>query len=271
MHGWPLFLRAEFPQYEEFWQLFVVGLTGLVQDPSHVDLLSPRELRRVGRPEWHLTVAQVHYTTLLHLFRVFELRQAGIDNRDVLIEAFARLCGATDTAYKLLGRCLLKNAATHAWTERMGEQIRREWKKDAKPPSKQVYAYRNCLPHGRARVGHTVPGGSSQKPVLYCTKIGRVHRATDWRHPKRDDFAMADDVVALAWDRTLRYLCTKWTERLIPWAGKVCTAPNVPNVPNAPVMGTLPARAHSADGGSEYRGPSISFSETRVLPLRQQP
>jgi hypothetical protein len=63
--AWPGFVERDFPQYEEFWCRFVVSLTGRISDVSDIWFRSQPELDEEGRPEWHLAVAQLHYSTLL--------------------------------------------------------------------------------------------------------------------------------------------------------------------------------------------------------------
>lgn len=120
--AWPLFVRDRFPEYEVFWQLFVVPLTNRVTDANDVSFRAQPELDQEGRPAWHVAVAQLHYTTLLHLLRAWEIRQ----RRVAFIEAIARLSAATDTAFELLGRCL-NGKEYAAWSENAGKDARREW------------------------------------------------------------------------------------------------------------------------------------------------
>src|SRR4051812_38866869 len=69
-HYWGAFLADHFSSYEAFWLDNVVPLTGRDADRPDVHFRSREEL--AGRDK-EVTVAQLHYTTLLHLGRVYDL------------------------------------------------------------------------------------------------------------------------------------------------------------------------------------------------------
>ena len=217
--AWDNFLRDEFPEYETFWQFFVVGLTERVKDGFGIAFLPRGEL---SREEGHVAVAQLHYTTLLHLVRVFELRQGPIRDRDALIEAITRLSAATDTAFELLGRCLLdKDYAP--WKENEGKKAREDWQRREGLLLASVRRYRNTLLHGRARVHYRAQNG----PLL-CPSFEQMADAADWREADQNETVRANDLVDNGWAQVLGYLSRTWRAELVPWAmGNFCR-PDVP-------------------------------------------
>jgi hypothetical protein len=98
---WPLFLRDEFPSYEKFWADCIVPLTLL---PESVAFKSDVGLAKIGRSPEDIGNAQLHYTTFIHLVRVFDLRQDRFYSTDAFVEALVRLAAATDVADELLER-----------------------------------------------------------------------------------------------------------------------------------------------------------------------
>lgn len=208
--AWPAFLHDEFPQYEAFWQVFVVELTDRVREPFSIRFRPQSELDAINRPEWHVAVAQLHYTTLLHLVRVFELRRRRIRDRDSFIEAIVRLHAATDAAFELLGRCLIDGGVSDPWDEAKGKKVRERWIGERKPPLSHVRHYRNALLHGRVRPEHEVMIGSPdddwQTKVAFYPTFAKMPSALDWRKASIDDAEPADHLVDQAWVEVLDYL-----------------------------------------------------------------
>ena len=252
--AWSAFLRDEFPEYQTFWRLFVVGLTGRVVDGVTIGFRSQAELDAVHRPEWHVAVAQLHYTTLLHLGRTFTIRQRPLEDWDVLIEALARLSGATDTAFELLGRCLLRGprAPWDPWSETAGNAPRRLWREHDGQPVEAVRRYRNTLIHGRVRVHYIDPGVGP----LRVPSLDDIDQFADWRTADESTSRRANDLVDEAWLQVLEYLRRTWRNRLIPW----CTW----NVKSA----TIPLeRAPTVSPAAHYSGGSVTpYTQHVVLP-----
>lgn len=222
--AWPLFLRREFPQYEAFWQVFVVGLTERILepfDPQKIGFLPQDELGKRGRRPWHVAVAQLHYTTLLHLVRVFEIRLRGHGDRDSFIEAIARLQASTDTAFELLGRCVFEERTYKPWDEKDGQTARIAWRDRADDPLDYLRKYRNGLLHGRVRVqgqGRVDLDKQRYARVFFYQSFERMGKALDWRRTKPDDLVPADQLLDEAWDDVLGYFRTAWSNELLPWA-----------------------------------------------------
>lgn len=264
--AWPLFVRDEFPQYEEFWQVFVVGLTGRVIDPREIRFLSDDDITERGCEPRHVVVAQLHYTTLLHLLRVFHLRKRRVHDRDSFFEAMVRLDAATDTACELLGRCILDRCASEAWDEVVGQQIRQKWldyDEDGRNRLKTLSGYRNALLHGRIRPEYevTFETGHGRTTVPFYPTFEKVRQkeTLDWRKADLADFAPADHLVDEAWLLVLDYLCRAWDEQLLPWtASEKLREPERPNGSDdsSPIAGVSPAPSHSDHAAPAYSGGS---------------
>jgi hypothetical protein len=263
------FLSNEFPQYAEFWQAFVVELTMRVHDVGNIGFRPQAELDAAGRPSWHVAVAQLHYTTLLHLVRAHDLlyRQR-ISNRDAFVEAITRLSAATDTAFELLGRCLIDGGKKDAWSEMAGKSIRQSWLDREKQPLELVRGYRNALLHGRVRPEWRVSLQGQNAPwateILFYPSFETMESAVDWREVRPEDAQPADHLVGRAWTDVLDYLRRAWTGQLLPWArANGFAPPSVPEPVSRPVSSSplSPAgtRAASAERTPEPTGGSISW------------
>lgn len=96
------FLEAEFGGYAELWAAYIVPLTGR---PDHIDFKTDAELREMGRGHADLCNAQLHYTVLVHLARVWDLRMGNqFPDLESFTEGIVRLSAATDVADELLQR-----------------------------------------------------------------------------------------------------------------------------------------------------------------------
>ena len=267
--AWPLFLSAEFPEYEEFWRWFIVELTGRIHDLNAISFLSKQELEAAGREEWHVEVAQLHYTILLHLVRVYDLRRKGVYDRDSFMEAIVRLDAATDTAFELLGHCLLDQGKSKSWDELAGKAVREKWDAREGKSFKLLHDYRNSLLHGRARTKHQALFATDQWQVIVplYPRLDTMKDTLDWREADPADAAPASHIVDEAWTDVLAYLRKAWVERLIPWARTNFTEPDLPQL--SPLRahdfgGIQPAPAASADAPpATSTGGSITSTYTR--------
>jgi hypothetical protein len=267
--AWPSFVCREFPQYEEFWQVFVVELTERVREPLAVEFRPQEELNKISRPAWHIAVAQLHYTTLLDLVRVFELRRRGVGDRDSFTEAIARLQAGVDAAFELLGRCLLSGGDEQPWSEKKGESIRRKWQKAAGDPLKSLRDYRNALLHGRVRPEFQIqiPGpvyGQQARVTLY-PKLETIASALDWRDATLNQAMPAEQLIDEVWAAVLDYARTTWETKLVPWARDNFRAPGTPEgISSLFLPNVAGARSVSAEGPPPPSGESASFSETHL-------
>ncbi len=69
---WPQWTSQAFPSYEAFWLARIVPLTYRVKHRPDVRLQTKAELDATGYTDEDVAVAQLHYTLLRHLGRVFE-------------------------------------------------------------------------------------------------------------------------------------------------------------------------------------------------------
>jgi hypothetical protein len=228
------------------------------------------ELDEDGRPSWHVVIAQLHYTTLLHLARVFELRRRCIRDRDSFIEAIARLHAATDTAFELLGRCLLNQDAPECWNESPPETIRGRWISEKEPPLKPLRDYRNILLHGRLEMSFLATlkidaDGRRYTKAPFFPSFETASKTPDWREANSDDAVAADQLVNKGWDQVLSYFRQTWDDELLKWADQHFEAPErPPQKVTFEIVGS--AHSLSAEGPYETPAGSAVSSDIRVLP-----
>jgi hypothetical protein len=176
---WPLFVRHQFPSYEEFWVKRIVPLTNRTRFRQDVSFRSSSELNPLGYRDEDVAVAQLHYTLLLHLGRVFDLLTEGqafthptplfgrAFGRHEFFESFTRLSGANDVADEILARRQAPGSF-EAWSETHGSNARRNWRQTQGDPLRPIRAYRNRLVHGRV-----VPEFSGPRSIQSVTLWAR--------------------------------------------------------------------------------------------------
>jgi hypothetical protein len=236
---WPQWTSNHFPSYETFWVARVVPLTYRVKNRQNIRFRPQSELSADGYTEEDVAVAQLHYTLLMHLGRVFELvddahaftvpdymanRHFG---RDAFFEAFARLTGASDVADELLAR-RAKPGTYDAWNETDGGNARRAWRKANPDPLEPVRAYRHRLVHGRVVPEIFLPvvnaqSGQQLGDVLLYPRVDKVASYLDWRVAFAEagsttpspDFAEAAIIAADAWGDVVTYVEQAWRTHLL--------------------------------------------------------
>jgi len=231
---WTAFLRDEFAAYETVWSRYIVPLTGR---PHHLHFKTDAELASIGRGHADLCNAQLHYTTLVHLSRAWELRKTEVRTIESFTEAITRLSAATDVADELLQRAV-SPGNYDPWDET--PSVRRAWRQANNYPLQPLRDYRNRLLHGRiaplveVEVRGPLPGevvyvpSSSPRRFIALPKIGREAAYLDWRkvvgQPNlgltalrvESDFALTINIVNEAWRDVLSYLQQHWTDTLVP-------------------------------------------------------
>jgi hypothetical protein len=234
---WPQWTSDHFPSYETFWIPRVAPLTYRVTDRRNIAFRTQAELAADGYTDEDVAVAQLHYTLLRHLGRVFEVlddaraftvvgymanRPFG---RDEFFEGFARLSGASDVADELLAR-RASPGAYDPWNETHGWNARSDWRKNNPDPLQPVRAYRNRLVHGRVVpelfVRAVNAQGQSIGDVLLYPRLEKVGSFIDWRvafaaaGSPSPDFAEAALIAADAWAKVVEYVERAWTTHLLP-------------------------------------------------------
>jgi hypothetical protein len=232
---WHLWTERHFPSYEAFWVERVEPL----RVPGGIELQSDAYLSAAGFTSEDVTVAQLHYTLLMHLGRTYVLideargftersaRPNRAFGRDEFFETFTRLSGASDVADELLAR--RANPGDYdAWKEAQGKRARYDWRKEHPDPLREIHAYRNRLVHGRVvpelYVKTVNAQGYETGVLLLYPRLGKADSYLDWRIAfdlaKGDtwppDFAEAAVIAAGAWERVVAYVETAWQEHLLP-------------------------------------------------------
>jgi len=217
------FLNNEFPAYEEFWRKFVVPLTNR---PKNIHFKNQKQLRKAGKSDNDICIAQLHYSILRHFHRTYEIRQIPHSKFSLflLTDGFVRLSGAIDIAFELLERFQYPTKY-NPWEETGsksnpgGREARRNWQTKNSFPLQNIKNYRNHLIHGR--MTPTLSGNQ-----LYLPKIGTEKKYFDWRlvtNPTqqsvksiRKNFIAAKSILKQAWNETINYIQVEWQNNLLP-------------------------------------------------------
>lgn len=214
------FIKAEFAGYEEFWAKHVVPVTNR---PIDIHCKTDAQLATTGKTVQDVCIAQLHYTVLRHLAKVYDIRHLPQVSIDDLTEGMVRLSSAQDVAFELLER--YTNPTVYdpwlAWESRGkkgSREAREAWRKKDQRPLQNLRNYRNHLVHGR--VSPTV----SLNGATYVPAIGKEATYFDWRvltrHPNPtsligSDLVTPKDLLDDAWKSTVKYFETSWREHLI--------------------------------------------------------
>lgn len=242
---WQAFASERFPSYEDFWLAHVVPLTNRratdrLSNELRIRFRTDAELAADGRGDEDVAIAQLHYTLLLHIGRVWQLldhslaftsaprRGQGFDQHH-FFESFTRLSGASDVADEIPERRRTLGSRTYpAWDERAGKRARMAWRNREGDPLRDVRAYRNRLVQGRVipqwnvRVFEVGTGAFHGERLMY-PRLDRVEDHLDWRRafdPANVDavlveFEDADFIVRRAWERALDYADASWRQHLL--------------------------------------------------------
>jgi hypothetical protein len=234
---WPQWTADHFSSYEAFWAARIVPLTYRIRDRRNVRFQTQAEIAAAGYSEEDVAIAQLHYTLLMHLGRVFELLddaraftvRSYMANRpfgrDAFFESFARLSGVSDVADELLAR-RGDPGKYEAWNETHGRDARGAWRKLNPDPLRSVRAYRNRLVHGRV-VPEVYVNATEQGRVvgqlLFYPRLGKVDPYLDWRIAFAEaakttaspDFDEAALIALDAWERFVEYVEQAWQMLLL--------------------------------------------------------
>lgn len=212
---WSLFIQNQFKCYEDFW---IKNITPLTNRPTNIHFKTDKELAQIGKTANEICIAQLHYSVLRHLIRVFDIQNKGSIDLDNLTEGMVRLCGALDVAFELLER--FQNPIKYdPWLEKKdkngnngGKEAREAWQNMNSYPLQKLRNYRNHLIHGRMLPG--VVGS-----VYYLPNIGTENKYFDWRkitdptnnqYLNQNELAPIANILLLAWTETINYLNNQW-------------------------------------------------------------
>jgi hypothetical protein len=215
------FISKEFPSYEAFWQKFVTPLTNR---PNDIHFKNDSQLAAIQRGPHNICLSQLHYSILLHLIRVFELKSMSVVSLDHLVFAMSAIVGAQDLAFELLER--FKNPTSYdPWLDKKrggglggGREAQKAWKDNNNYPLQHIRDYRNNLVHGR------MSPWIASSTEFYFPKVGKELNYFDWRkitnRPRGSlpisDFATGKEVLNSAWRETTSYFESKWNSELLP-------------------------------------------------------
>ena len=207
----PLFLRADFPHYEQFWSRFVVPLT---QRPVNINAKNDIELKRMGKGPKDICLTQLSYTVFRHVARAYDLKMLPDLDFDAFVEGLARLSTALDVAFELFERAT-NPEPYEEWNEKHGKRARERWRDSHKQPLQNVKSYRNRLSHG-----HIVPSYSFDAKKYSVPRIGKETEYLDWRKVTNatvppSDFDTAHNVLTAAWKEVVTYLDDQWETVLL--------------------------------------------------------
>ncbi|NPV02020.1 MAG: hypothetical protein HPY53_11630 [Brevinematales bacterium] len=204
---WKLFLKDQFQNYEIFWIKHIVPLTNR---PKNIHFKTNEELEKNGKTENDLCIAQLHYTTLRHLYSVFTIILNDQINLDLLTFGISRIVGAQDTAFELLERItnLEDYEQKDPWDEKEGEKARRAWQNNNQTPLQNIRHYRNHLIHGRLSPSYNGLFPSIEKEKFYI----------DWRKITDEnqlpiaikDLTCGQEILRDAWNQTIDYFQNEW-------------------------------------------------------------
>lgn len=143
-------------------------------------------------------------------------------NQDDLIIIFTRIVGAQDLAFELLER-YTNSGFYNAWLSQKTNDVpgsrdaKVKWQKNHNYPLQNIRDYRNHLVHGRMSPGITAN-------TYYYPAIGKEEKYFDWRIVTSSNRWVSEigitllpslDIVKQAWDKTLAYFKTNWTNELL--------------------------------------------------------
>jgi hypothetical protein len=247
---WSLFLKNEFPNYENFWISDIVQLTNRAKDPRDIDFKNDQELRLIGKNEHDICIAQLHYSVLNHLSRAYEIKSAVSITYNMIVEGITRILGAQDVAFELLQRKAFPQKYD-PWGDMKGKKARGDWRKSQKEPLEKIRRYRNHLLHGRL-----TPGIIGFLPIL--PMIGFEDKYLDWRkisdpanNPGFDPshYAAADKILEYAWNETVSYFNDSWSKFLLTQIS--------PSNPATSGEGSLEVKLMETDTNAAYYPPII--------------
>lgn len=222
---WSEFLSKEFPTYEKYWASKIVPLTNR---PNNIHFKKSTELTSDDFTSDEICKAQLHYTTLRHLARAFELKrylnskEQTIFDTDILAEGLFHIVGAQDVAFEFLERMHLPGhydpwapmKSVSSNKQPASKEAVKKWRKNNNDPLLDIRNYRNHLTHGRLSPIKKFP------PKILIPKIGFENKyldwrlITDWNHSfdtnSIDDFDSLENILDYAWQETIKYLESEW-------------------------------------------------------------
>lgn len=210
---WNLFIKDIFPNYEIFWQKFVVDLTNRNKDNNDIHLQTSIELSLKGKTDEDVCLGQLNYTTLQHLSRCYDIINNENVTLDKLMEGFSRLVASHDTAFELLER-FTNPGKYKAWDWEESKKATKNWRYSKGQNLRDSELYRNRLMHGMI-----IPTMIDNNRFTF-PKIGTQDKYLDWRNATNknlqtisnltNDFISGNKILSEAWEKTVYYLNTEF-------------------------------------------------------------
>jgi len=210
------FIKRSFPSYEIFWKKYIVPITNRSVDIHDIHIKSDEDLKKIGRSQYDVQIAQLHYTVLRHLISAYSVLDQIEFGQNMILDQFilfiVRICAAVDVADEFLERFTNPNEY-EVWNITHGKNARFAWRNKSKDELKYIRDYRNYLLH--CPLLPTIP---NKYP-----KFDLIEKYRDWRKithlkviPKEveDDFYSFIRLSGIIWLEVLNYLEKKWKDIL---------------------------------------------------------
>ena len=223
-----LFLNSKFPNYENFWNKFVVPLTNR---PTNVFFKNDTELQKLypsdSKEKIHerICIAQLHYSSLIFLRSAFDGCNNASINFGEVVRCFSNLYSALDISAELFGRydrlqnngVMIDNFDQNSVADAI--EIRKKWQKNNGYPLKikAVRDYRDNLIHGRAPFTYATP----EAGYLALPIIGQERSFFDWRkcyEPTQlwlPQYEWTHSLTVNAFNEVVNYLNIAWNDELL--------------------------------------------------------
>lgn len=227
--AYTVFLQKKFPNYELFWQKFVVGLTNAPKNISFkedVILTTDFAADSIIKIHERLYIAQLHYSVLRFLLAAHHFAQGANNSYFDFSQVFSALYSALDISSELFARFTnFTNNVIPKWDafdpKSIDEaiRVRKDWEgKNSYPYDvKSIRDYRNILIHGRILFW-----GQTFTKILIVPPLGQPQCALDWRvalsniqSPSFGGYVYSQHVVEQALDIVMKYLDDSWKSYLI--------------------------------------------------------
>ena len=205
---WNRFIKYKFPTYEIYWVNYVVPITKRDEIAPNKGIKTNEELNKIGKNENDVKLAQLNYSILRGLIRVYEIIKLNKEIKlDTFIEGIIRLGTTIDSIYEFLTRIYNPNTYD-PWNHSSCRDALQAWRSNT-TIFETFHFYRNRLVHSTF-----FPKISNKYP-----KIGVEDNYLDWRKVtskmKSDsnilrDFDEFHIILDEQWNKIIEYANIEW-------------------------------------------------------------